>query len=94
MEALELEKEVAPMAYSSHAALYIVTAPGPLKLPTYIDIRDAEANVHALMTRTGMTLEYAHLALCATEWRLGKAVEAFERCKVCATVAAIHLTRG
>ncbi|KAF2210342.1 hypothetical protein CERZMDRAFT_86085 [Cercospora zeae-maydis SCOH1-5] len=81
MEALELEKEVAPMAYSSHAALYIVTAPGPLKLPTYIDIRDAEANVHALMTRTGMTLEYAHLALCATEWRLGKAVEAFERCK-------------
>ncbi|KAM3420630.1 hypothetical protein BST61_g3888 [Cercospora zeina] len=94
MAALEVEKVSTPMAYSSNTALYVATAPGPLKLPTHINVRDAEVDVEAIMKRTGMTLEYAHLALCATEWRLWEAEAAFERCKSKLDPEAFQITHA
>ncbi|PPJ61100.1 hypothetical protein CBER1_10664 [Cercospora berteroae] len=74
----EMERKSSTHAYSSHAAHYIATASGDLKLPKSINVRDAEISVERVMKRTGLTLEYVHMALSASEWKVWKAEAAFK----------------
>ncbi|PIA93267.1 hypothetical protein CB0940_05268 [Cercospora beticola] len=92
--ALETEKEhkSSTHTYSSHAAHHIATASGDLKLPKSVNVRDAEISVERLMKRTGLTLEYAHMALSAREWNLWKAEAAFKSVQGALPAEAFQVT--